>query len=327
MERTEKMETVPQQNTQPELTIVQRRAISMLSMGETPMNVAQSLDISRQTLFRWRQLPDFIQALDRAVAELNLNARAQVEATARIAIEGGLDAVTQLRNIVLRLDTSDHDRRLSCMNLVRVTERFWDLMGYNAKLPNKQTLLCDQLDKLNDAVHVGDPYIPRPPEPGDRHLRPDTEVDPPPAGCDALCRPPEFYDWRHDPRNEDGTPKNPSEPEPPPPEPEPPAINELQAEAARQEDEEEDDDDPIQLAPAKHTSSPQSKPKPKAWKRSATTLRCKPEKSSTPNVGAAAAGAQRSTATTPAAHKTAAPNSTACKTKTSTPTQNTHGPG
>ena len=190
-----------------ELHINQKRAVAMLAQGRSATAVSIDLDVCRQTLARWRRIPEFQDALDRAVAELALNSRNQVEATARIAIEGGLDAVMQLRNIVVREGTSDHDCRLACVSLVRITERFWDLLGYNAKYAKKQTLLCDQLHAVSRAPSIGEPAVPGRVQSGDRTQRDATDVDPRPPGAHALSTPPEFSDWRRNPVNNDGTRK------------------------------------------------------------------------------------------------------------------------
>lgn len=48
----------------PEITEKQRQAIELMALGQTSGNIAKTLDIHRQTLWRWQQSPSFAEALE-----------------------------------------------------------------------------------------------------------------------------------------------------------------------------------------------------------------------------------------------------------------------
>ena len=266
------------------LHVNQQRAIVLLSLGKDSNSIAQELDISRQTLCRWQKIPEFEQSLSKTVGENMAGMRTQVQLTAQTFIEGGLDAAQQLRHMILKANTTDMERRLSSATLLRHTTRFWDLMGFNAKLPNPASLLNDKLPDLQESESVEDvSFHPNDRKPGDRAERPGTEGDRAEPGACAGFMPDYVHDWANNPVNDDGTPKKKPAPQeytvPEFKEYDPTRTVKAQVEAATAEciqRAETAAEAPIVIQPASY------KPKPKAWKRSATTTRCKPAKSSSP---------------------------------------------
>src|SRR5476651_2088375 len=153
----------------------QQRAIALLALGQDANSVSRELDISRMTLCRWKHKPEFQQTLNKTVAENMSSLQTQVQLTAQLFIEGGLDCARQLHNMVLKPNTTDQERRLSCATMLRHTVRFWDMMGFNAKLPNAKNLLSEELPNLQSVESVGRVPFPIQPEPGDRNTRPLSE--------------------------------------------------------------------------------------------------------------------------------------------------------
>ena len=270
------------------LHVNQQRAVVLMSHGRDTDSIAKELDISRMTLCRWNHIPEFKQTLDKTVAENMAGMRTQVQLSAQVFVEGGLEAGQQLRHMILKPNTTDTERRLSSMTLLRHTQRFWDLMGFNAKLPNATSLLNDKLSELQESEAVEKVPFPHPNDrvPGDRTDRHATEQDRAEPGACAGFMPDYVHDWRTNPVNDDGTPKTEPAPKAPnayqPPEYDPTRTVKAQveeeiaacikhAEAAQVAEE------PVTIKPASY------RPKPKLWKRSATTTRCKPAKSKSPS--------------------------------------------
>lgn len=246
---------------------LKQRAVGLLSMGMDVSTVADQLQISRMTLCRWKRDKAFADALDRSTGEMMTNMHLQVQNTARVMVEGALEASNELRHIILNQRSKDHDRRLAAAQVLKHVQRFWDMLGYNAKLTSPRKLLNEELEKYDGAESIDKlPPSPKRKRPRkDRLKRPISEIDPPEAGRRGGALPDEFYDWGDNPIHEDGTPKNPPQPGPEPePQPEPKP-------------------EPVAAPPAvKALAAKQAKPraarykrraKRKAWKRSRTTLR------------------------------------------------------
>ncbi len=305
------------------LHVNQQRAIVLLSLGKDINSIARELDISRQTLCRWKKIPEFDQALSKTVGENMAGMRTQVQLTAQTFIEGGLDSAQQLRHMILKVNTTDMERRLSCATLLRHTQRFWDLMGFNAKLPNPTSLLNDKLPELQEAEAVEKvSFHAKDREPGDRADRPGTEGDRAEPGACAGFQPAYVHDWENNPVNDDGTPKKVTEPQPvdlaQPKNFDPTKTPKAQIEEAMAES--------IQQAEARITIQPASyKPKPKAWKRSRTTTRCKPAQTSSPaNLNSTSSLATTSMIRPRATNNSAHPQ---ISNSNATPTAAAHGPG
>src|SRR5471030_456520 len=148
------------------LNVNQKRAVALLALGQDACSVALELDISRMTLCRWKNIPEFQQTLNKTVAENMSSLATQVQLSAQLFIEGGLDCARQLHHMVLKSNTTDQERRLSCATMLRHTVRFWDMMGFNVKLPNAKSLLSEELPKLQEVESVGRVHFPTQPEPG-----------------------------------------------------------------------------------------------------------------------------------------------------------------
>ena len=296
------------------LHVNKQRAIAGLSMGQDTSSVARTIGVCRQTVCRWKRDPEFQKALQREVGEMMGNLHIQVQTTARSLVEGGMEGAQTLRYMLVEPGVEHQDRRLSAQVLLKHASRFWAMLGYSADAKEPAKLLNEILDE-DESIQNATPLSDHPegaagePEPLDRHLKSDMEQDPPQRHVQASICPPWATDWRFNQVYDDGTPKGPPDyfhhnpvlaaavdeaqraieelhrdcETNPDPNPEP--ESELDLEAAKQETEAEHiaanppesdaNADDIQIIPASHKSS---QPKPKPWKRSATTLRCKPGK-------------------------------------------------
>ncbi len=305
------------------LHVNQQRAIVLLSLGKDINSIARELDISRQTLCRWKKIPAFDQALSKTVGENMAGMRTQVQLTAQTFIEGGLDSAQQLRHMILKVNTTDMERRLSCTAILRHTQRFWDLMGFNAKLPNPTSLLNDKLPELQEAEAIEKvSFHPKDREPGDRAERPGTEEDRAMPGACAGFQPDYVHAWANNPVNDDGTPKRVTDPQPVDevqPKPfDPTRTVKEQVEAATEELIKQHEA-PITIHPASY------KPKPKAWKRSHTTTRCKPAKTSSPAYLNSTSSPTSTSMSRPSARANSAPSQ--ISNSNATPSAAAHGPG
>jgi hypothetical protein len=122
----------------------QQRAIGLLAMGYDVFQVARLCDCDRATVYRWQQLDEFKHARDRHIQEMMTAMHPQIQATAREFIEGNLDAVRVLRQLVLDPSTPPAVRRAACNDLARHSGRWYDLMGFNAKLEQSKKLAVDE---------------------------------------------------------------------------------------------------------------------------------------------------------------------------------------
>ncbi len=310
------------------LHVNQQRAVALFALGHGTNDIAKQLDISRQTLCRWQNLPEFEQTLNKTVGENMAGMRVQVQLTAQTFVEGGLEAGQQLRHMILKANTTDTERRLSSMTLLRHTTRFWDLMGFNAKLPNPASLLNDKLPDLqeSDAVEKVS-FHPNDRKPGDRAERPGTEEDGVPPGSCALSQPDYVHDWQSNPVNDDGTPKKAPEPR----EYTLPEFKDYDPTRSIKSQVEEATAECVKraeaAAEARITVQPASyKPKPKPWKRSATTTRCQPTKTSSPRCPTTSTA--QTTNASPSPNPNPNPNPTHSQTsKTKATPPAAHGPG
>ena len=87
---------------------VQLRAIQLLSLGRNISDTATACKISRSTLGRWKQRPDFQKVLDHELAGLQSNMHGQVQTLAREGVDGMLDANRELRALLLHDRTQPH---------------------------------------------------------------------------------------------------------------------------------------------------------------------------------------------------------------------------
>ena len=91
-----------------ELTPIQRRAITLLSMGKTISEVAKTLDKDRKTLYRWLENPHYIAEYNRMQCELSDGVRNRLHSLAGKAVdvieakldEGNLRAAIELLKII-----------------------------------------------------------------------------------------------------------------------------------------------------------------------------------------------------------------------------------
>ncbi len=126
----------------------QHRAVGLLAMGLSTSIVASDLGICRQTLCRWKQMPEFQEALDREVGEIMAGLNTQVQSTARNLIEGGLEATQHLRYVMVKHGVKDQDRRICAAQLLHHAQRFYDMLGFNAKLATPSKLQHEALANL-----------------------------------------------------------------------------------------------------------------------------------------------------------------------------------
>ena len=326
------------------LHVNKQRAVALLSQGHDTSSVARIIGYTRQTVCRWRDEPEFQAELERQVSDIMGNMHVQVQTTARGLIEGGMETVQSLRCMLTDTTAKHQDRRLSGQCILKHATRFWDLLGYNAKAKAPRKLMCDENGKpiwVEQNREIPDP------NPGDRHTRSDAERDPAQGHYDAKMNPPWVTDWEYNPVHDDGTLKGPPDyfhreamlaavPND--------EIHHfadtihqgdlnteadvqkilLQIEALKKaeqseppkEDLKKEDPPEPEVQTVSATHKPQPMQKPKAWKRSATTLRCKPDQTPTP----IADGTQRNISNAPAALN-------ADDSDDATPTQDAHGPG
>ncbi len=129
----------------------QHRAVGLLAMGLSTTIVANDLGICRQTLCRWKQIPEFQEALDREVGEMMAGLSTQVQSTAHNLVEGGLEATQHLRYVMVKHGVKDQDRRICAAQLLHYAQRFYDLLGFNAKLTTPRKLQNEDLANLSQA--------------------------------------------------------------------------------------------------------------------------------------------------------------------------------
>jgi hypothetical protein len=154
----------------------QHRAIALLSLGMDMSSVAADCNITRGTLYRWKQCPEFQRSLTRQVGEMMGAVVEQIQNEARVLIAGGLDSANKLRQLVLDEYTPPSVKRHACNDILRCQGRFLDMLGFNAKVAEKRKLANEELRELDDA-DPGPENIP-PQEPGNIDQAPESEQSP-----------------------------------------------------------------------------------------------------------------------------------------------------
>lgn len=77
------------------VTVRQRKAIYLLARGVPVVSVAEQLKLQRQTLYRWKQKPEFQQEFDRVMEEMREGFRHRMVNLIDVslnAVENGLAA-------------------------------------------------------------------------------------------------------------------------------------------------------------------------------------------------------------------------------------------
>jgi transposase-like protein len=80
-----------------DLTPIQERAAVLLAGGHSARDVARQLDVTEQTIGRWRKLPAFIAALAAAGEAFDADARVEMAAFSNEPRQGKQEALTSLR--------------------------------------------------------------------------------------------------------------------------------------------------------------------------------------------------------------------------------------
>src|SRR5471030_1564773 len=130
---------------------VQLRAIQLLSLGRNISDTATACKISRSTLGRRKQRPDFQKVLDHELAGLQSNMHGQVQTLAREGVDGMLDANRELRALLLHDRTQPHIKCTASATVLRFGARWLDLMGYTLKAETPQKLYADRPSVISES--------------------------------------------------------------------------------------------------------------------------------------------------------------------------------
>ena len=87
------MESTPESN----LTPIQERAAELLAQGHSSRDVARQLDVSEQTIGRWKKIPAFLAAVAEAGEGIDAALRAEMAALSSDIRLGKQEALTVVR--------------------------------------------------------------------------------------------------------------------------------------------------------------------------------------------------------------------------------------
>jgi len=95
-----------------EVSPLQIKAIALILSGRKSVEIAEALDVTPQTLSRWKSEPAVKAILNRSKLEMLHSARDRLQVSAEAAVNGLVEIATKAE--------SDETRRKACVNIVQL---------------------------------------------------------------------------------------------------------------------------------------------------------------------------------------------------------------